>query len=849
MSAVFKITSPQDIAMEYGGNKQKIATAAKNGIISATDAVLAGMFIDRTRNAATEEGQSQTVADEVFAPQQSNVGAAPAAGQGVPSTQPTPAPGVAPTPQLAQAPMPQGMAMGGMTSLNVPSAMYDYAPGGLVAFAAGDPVDADAVAKELRIAEEAYKTLLENARSEREKQNATAWFKDKVAGLTGEKGSRPSIAQALEEPEYNPRPSSALPEGRVTPMIDMDAIMGKRTQEATGQQPWSLSTDFIQPKFGAPGAQPRPDGGIDAVIAKLEEEQQRLSEAQLGDPAPGPVPKNVRADSAEGQRRIAAEQAAFDLAQKRAEFADADPMPGPAAPKPEESSAFGMPSFLTGLFDPSERKGANLSRLERQQMEGNVDGATLAFQERQQMTGRLPYIEGPDDDPMATSGNTSSYPRAVMQTMIEKVQRGEEERAAAAKATAMADAERKQMTGELPTGLSAAAMANAERKQMTGSGLGATLAGQERLQMTGELPTAKGGLGTLTGQEVIDMLGERHGTGANEYFISDEKIAKQAAEGSLPTSEAIAKVNDVTGYGEKMNDLNAMMYKIDDEATRQKKLEEYFKPSEKGEFRKEMEALVRDRKGRFETARKEAFNFGLIRAGLGMLAQGGGQTALQAFGKAAAPAIDTYVKEMKDLKKEDRELLKLGLAMEQMDDKQRMELNKVMAQAYTDSQAKKIIANAQIMAAQTSASKLGFDAQMLSDLKKVYRNKVNPATGKLYTEMEATEAAVNEAHRRVVEKAQASATVTGTAAGAQKYFNAQAKYQDLKEKYIDNNLDIYDLGNKAEARKKLGEEFDKKNPDKRPDPTLFGLPANFGATAPTGYTPPANIQALTEKYK
>jgi len=77
-----------------------------------------------------------------------------------------------------------------------------------------------------------------------------------------------------------------------------------------------------------------------------------------------------------------------------------------------------------------------------------------------------------------------------------------------------------------------------------------------------------------------------------------------------------------------------------------------------------------------------------------MLAQGGGQTALQALGKAATPAIDTYVKEVKDLKKEDRELLKLGLAMEQMDAKEKNALKRVMAEAYTKERATKMTTQA-----------------------------------------------------------------------------------------------------------------------------------------------------------
>jgi hypothetical protein len=77
----YMLQEPKDIAMEYGGNKQKIEQAAKMGLIDPTSAVMAGMFIDRMRNAQQEEmAPEQTVAQETF-PRMAGLGATPQAAQ------------------------------------------------------------------------------------------------------------------------------------------------------------------------------------------------------------------------------------------------------------------------------------------------------------------------------------------------------------------------------------------------------------------------------------------------------------------------------------------------------------------------------------------------------------------------------------------------------------------------------------------------------------------------------------------------------------------------------------------------------------------------------------------------
>ena len=141
----FSLQSPEHIAMEYGGNKQKIAQAVQMGIIDSTSGLMAGMFIDRMRSAqAQEQAPQQTVAQKVLGPRPSQMppqgglgGLPPGGPQGAPPMQmasAAPPPG-APAPQG-----PVGMGAGGLTTLPLPDDMYDeqtFAGGGIVAFDGG----------------------------------------------------------------------------------------------------------------------------------------------------------------------------------------------------------------------------------------------------------------------------------------------------------------------------------------------------------------------------------------------------------------------------------------------------------------------------------------------------------------------------------------------------------------------------------------------------------------------------------------------------------------------------------------------------------------------------------------
>jgi hypothetical protein len=173
----YNLQSPEQIAKDYGGNKQKIAEAMQMGIIDPTAGTMAGMFIDRMRSAAQmEAAPQQTVAQQVFAPPappqpQMPPQGAPPVPPGAGAMPPAPPAGLGATPEAAAMPPmgdmppmgapPQGempmmaeggmvppyMSGGGLSDLPVPDDMFDenrnggfndgYAGGGMIAFADG----------------------------------------------------------------------------------------------------------------------------------------------------------------------------------------------------------------------------------------------------------------------------------------------------------------------------------------------------------------------------------------------------------------------------------------------------------------------------------------------------------------------------------------------------------------------------------------------------------------------------------------------------------------------------------------------------------------------------------------
>ena len=157
MAGPYEIQAPKDIALKYGGNKQKIAQAAQMGLVDPTAAVLAGMFIDKMRTAQQEETTpTQTVAQETL----------PADSMAMEGfTDPT---------------MPTEA---GVAALPVPDEMVPngYAGGGIIAFAnGGTPIDYTQfgdLGEELKRQEELRRLFLgenEALKAEREGMEAAA---------------------------------------------------------------------------------------------------------------------------------------------------------------------------------------------------------------------------------------------------------------------------------------------------------------------------------------------------------------------------------------------------------------------------------------------------------------------------------------------------------------------------------------------------------------------------------------------------------------------------------------------------------------------------------------------------
>ena len=158
----YRIQSPEDIAKDYGGNKQKIAQAMQMGVVDPTAGVLAGMFIDRMRSAQMQEAAPQpSVAQQVMGGVPQAPGAPP---MGAPPPGAPPMGGMPPAPPMGAPPMgappmgappmggmppgapPMGMADGGLAALPISDYMFDepdnggYANGGIVSFAGAGPV-------------------------------------------------------------------------------------------------------------------------------------------------------------------------------------------------------------------------------------------------------------------------------------------------------------------------------------------------------------------------------------------------------------------------------------------------------------------------------------------------------------------------------------------------------------------------------------------------------------------------------------------------------------------------------------------------------------------------------------
>ena len=255
MPMPYDLRSPEDIAKEYGGNKQKIGAAVQAGLLDPTAGVLAGMFIDRMRNAVVEEqAPTTTVAQDIMSPRPApapGAGAVPAGLAAMQSPQaapmqPTPAPGAGAV----------QMARGGLAMLDVPDTMYDYGGGGIVAFAEGDAVTPSTEARRRLLMEQLRgvtprEQLEQMTLEDLESAMAASEFSGPGLGAYGDEG------QVLAAPEPQ--------------------AMGPRTQASLSDLP-VMSADIEQPVAPlAEAMQPAGDAGL-AALARVDEPQIEVAE-------------------------------------------------------------------------------------------------------------------------------------------------------------------------------------------------------------------------------------------------------------------------------------------------------------------------------------------------------------------------------------------------------------------------------------------------------------------------------------------------------------------------------------------------------------------------------------------
>ncbi len=268
------LTSPESIAREYKGNKKEIANAARMGLIDPTAALMAGMFIDRMRSAASEEQKADTtIAQDVF-----GIPTAPQPQQTAPQPQqtaPRPQPQMPQMPQMAQ---PQGIPGAQMAAAQPRMApgveglpagdVGNYAGGGIVAFAEG-MTDEQARALGYSNAAEYYA------------------FQDIGKGTAGETAIVPSDNMEINRPapEFGRRSSiEELDYGRLSPEERNQRIINEYTPNG------GVNTLFNQlashraqrgvsnPKFYTSTSFDRPSGNVPRKEASRGEERPTLQD-------------------------------------------------------------------------------------------------------------------------------------------------------------------------------------------------------------------------------------------------------------------------------------------------------------------------------------------------------------------------------------------------------------------------------------------------------------------------------------------------------------------------------------------------------------------------------------------
>ena len=704
----YSITAPEEIAKEYGGNKKKIQQAAAQGLINPTEAVMAGMFIDRMRNAAMQEqAQQPTVAEQVMNPQPQmppqGMAAMPPAQQMPPQAQM----GRPQAPQMQQ-PMPQQMAMGGGLDA-IPYNEGSYAPGGVVSFAPGGAMSKQQLLSQLNQAYMAAGSAQERAQIKAQIDNIT-----KMGTVTSPGGQAVTDSRLNQDASF----TGAAPLAE-TNLFDQlknaspAAVPGEAARQARIAAANPVDTAPVEESSGFTLP------GFDAYLNNMRADTQDAKRLQrqvssTDDAGLTTIPVNIPAmsdiDMSGRDKALAGQNVtpdAFTGATVAADpLLDAVEKGKQVAGKPSTAGVFSRAD--TSQFDDPLVLSETISEANQPISEGLKSlGRNVAapFAALYDTAVGLPAAVVQNTYELGKSKFTGETPQYVTSAPAQTALFGEEpsiniprydgpqmgpqsvEAEAQAKKVAAAQEQMKEDAAQAEANLYSSAMGSASPTQTSTE---ANIYDAAMNDATAPVTLA-------------DQVKQANDTAEVLKPKTVEKDDSDAAETALKAANDQADAMTEAAKTTASDDF-------------QKQIEDLMKPAEKGEFRKEMEALVKDRGARLKSAKKEAFSMALLQAGLGMLGQGGGQTALQALGKAALPATKDYAAAVKDAKKEDRELLQLGLSMEQMDAKELAATKRAVAQLY----GKRSAAMLQAATSQannmrtTAASKYGADVSAAS---------------------------------------------------------------------------------------------------------------------------------------
>jgi len=620
----YSITAPEEIAKKYGGNKKKIQQAATQGLINPTEAVMAGMFIDRMRNAAAQEqAQQPTVAEQVMNPQPQmppqGMAATPQAQQ---IAQRSPQMGM---PQQAPQQMPpQGMAMGGGLDA-IPYNEGDYAEGGVVSFAVGGGYG-EAMAQ--------LRRQLGAARTQAQR--------DQIQSAMAQ------LRAQYEQPSLQPNMSRG-PQREGLAAVDTSDPMAINMESFDDNNP--VQSQRIDPnRFNTgtfteaearriEGGNTEESGGLGSVLKNIANPFAAAYDTVVG------LPAAVLQNAVEfGKSKITGDEPEY-VTSAPAQTALFEKEPSVEIPSLEGRRGLG------GVKEAQNLMLQDATPLTQAQLDAQASKVNLA----ERRANPLFDLRGRNFDTSTTSRITDPEEIARLEA---------------------AAGDRTQVASTVP-----------DRRGTLEEQVARMRAGEQDT-VASQVAKTEEAAQTITGEQkstdtkVNTKRSSAEQAAASEQVGVDAPAEKEKGAGSFP---ADLQAQFDAQYAE----LAPQTYD-DFEKTAQ----QFMPETEFGEYRKKVNDLLKDREGTMKQAKKDSFSMALVQAGLGLMAQGGGQTALQALGKAAMPAVSQYAKDIKDLKKEDRELLQLGLSLEQMDAKEKAATKRMMYQMYSKQEADKKVARA-----------------------------------------------------------------------------------------------------------------------------------------------------------